>query len=458
MQHGVVNEDARQRIEADLKAAEAAGFAPRQALFAEGTKVRPDGKARFSASRQDFDEKPDVGQALERLRNRIQAEERTDHQVPIKATGITDSGELTIQGNQTGLFFEEQGFAGYASRLPADYAASFLKSVPPGLRSKTVNRLVELLDEDSLARFRIRKNPEFGGHGIFSVVSPKYTPFDIDILTDVIERNAPEHAKCDVLYDGRTISISMLFHAPEKLKNLGAGDFFKGSIVVKTRDDGTGGLNIDAALWRNLCLNLIIVDRSVVNCGNAKHTGSIDSMSNTLEAGIAKGMDALGHFADAWTSAEAMEIIGDCTAADAIARLVARGIISVPGVKKKELARNILSAYWDEPGQGMTSVVNAVTRAAHEKSWSSTWATDTLQRQAGVLLFGSTASKVKPMYLLDVAGSEKTEKSAWNILDAMGETGGSSLTDPYAKSRVQVPAAITTSAAPRPNGRTNLEF
>jgi hypothetical protein len=72
----------------------------------------------------------------------------------------------------------------------------------------------------------------------------------------------PKDARAEVVYDGYRARLSVLFHSNIVPERCVAGEIFKAGVSIITADDGTGAIRIAAQVWRNLCRNLIILDRA----------------------------------------------------------------------------------------------------------------------------------------------------------------------------------------------------
>jgi len=435
-----VNEDSRVRIESDEKAAIAAGFAPKPPLFAAGTPVIQLGNDNFQRSRQDFDALPGVDEAFGEAEAVVEREDRGDLHVPYNVMNFTDEAKLRIGGHD--FAFEKHACDQLSHNLgpQGSHSAVYLRSVDAKMRARNWRELnqrrSEREDKDNprTARLRLRKrDANAPGHQIFGVVSDRYTPFEAGDLAKMLRKKLPSDAKGEVMYDGQKWAMSAMWHAPEDLEGLAAGDFFKAGIRFKTADDGTCAVKAEAVLWRNLCLNLIIIDEALVKLGSTSHKGDIVDTVMAIERMIHKGKAAVGHFRDKWVKAEADNMLKGLNPADAIGRLVHRGFVHVPGVRKDVVGARVLSAYHEEPGYGITSVVNAITRAAHTNAWSKTWATDSLERQASVYLYGATDGK--PKYRLDVQNEKDTDEQdfVYNFVKNVNTSSTTTLAAPTKK-------------------------
>ena len=418
-----VLQSAVERITADEAAARAAGFSPKPPVYAAGTQIISTGKQNLRQSRRDYDALPSWREGVDEFVESIRSEKRQDgadislDRVRI-AHSDTDRTQVLMQAMHGGqlvnipLGLETSAARQLFSIISPDKAgaAKFLSNIPPYMRTDVANQLLDLHNaQDTGRRYRFRTRVGSDGERqVYAVVSDQYTPFDVDKVAVMLRDMMPSDSKAEIVYTGNRASLTALYHAPEH-EDFAAGDMFKAGVTFTTADDGSKSLQAEASLWRNLCLNLIIVDKSVVDCGKAVHKGDLTDFNHRAHDMLHRGMDAIGHFQNLWVKAEADDIMKRCTPEEAIGRMVHRGIISAPGYgrNKEELASRILSSYSEEPGYGVTSIVNAVTRAAHQYHWNSLWSAKDLERQASVLLSNRGKSK---RYSLDVEGSaEETE-------------------------------------------------
>ena len=81
-------------------------------------------------------------------------------------------------------------------------------------------------------------------------------------------------------------------HSNIQPQNCVAGEIFKAGVSITTADDGTGAIRIAAQLWRNLCRNLIIVDRSEQTMA-VRHVGP--NLGNVVTSGIERALKKVSH-------------------------------------------------------------------------------------------------------------------------------------------------------------------
>jgi Domain of unknown function (DUF932) len=161
----------------------------------------------------------------------------------------------------------------------------------------------------------------------------------------------------------------------------------QGCVSIATADDGTGAIRIAAQVWRNLCRNLIIIDRSEQTMA-VRHVGP--NLGNIVSSGIERALKKVSHFADRWSEAtveNVLERYGVDDVATIFRALVATRAVHVAGFGPDEMVDRLQRAWDVEPGYSKTAIVNAVTRAAHTEEWRSWTTTEDLERTAGELLY-----------------------------------------------------------------------
>jgi len=227
-------------------------------------------------------------------------------------------------------------------------------------------------------------------------VGPKYQPYDVDEIMAQVIAAVPSDARCDITYDGYRARMNVLFHSNVEAERVVAGEFFKAGLNVKTADDGTGSIWISSEIWRNLCLNLYIIDHSRELVTRKIHVGDPVAIAQAVTLGIQEAMNKVGHFVSKWSEAksdliESMEGVRGLSAVenvqDVFRGLVANKVVHVSGVKPVETFGRLLGAFEKEPGNDRTAIVNAVTRMAHEEVWPRWTDGEDLERLGGMLLF-----------------------------------------------------------------------
>lgn len=411
---GQISAEGRDRALADERAATAAGFSIKPPIYAIGSRVNSLGVENFKASRENFEALPLAHTACDRLAELVAAEGRADHVVRAPDLRMLEDGRLT-RGGGTVLLTERalSGLCGFVT--PG--GGSYLENCPPALRAENLNHwLGEAFREDARAtdkeRARARRRGQdpasvgrvmvprevtlrtrragAGGREAYAVVGPRYSAHDVDKIAGQVMRSdaIPADARAEITYDGYRAKIDVLFHSDIKAENAVAGEIFKAGIRLKTADDGTGSIQISAMVWRNLCLNLIVIDHAKELVTRRSHRGR--GLAEAVEAGIAEAMGKVAHFAGQWSQATAENVLDKygCQDVDAVMRgLVYNKVVHVPGVGAADMHERLMRAWQAEPGYSKASIVNAVTRAAHESTWSRWTDVEDLETTGGALLY-----------------------------------------------------------------------
>jgi hypothetical protein len=141
-------------------------------------------------------------------------------------------------------------------------------------------------------------------------------------------------------------------------------------------------------MWRNLCLNLYIIDNAKELVTSRRHFGA--GISEAVEKGIMAAQDKISYFMNKWGAATLENVVEryDAESADTVLRALAfNKVVHIPGVKKEEMYKRLRRAWEKEPGNNRTAFVNAVTRSAHEETWQRWTDSQDLERLGGKLLY-----------------------------------------------------------------------
>lgn len=415
LDEGPISAEGKARAEADEAAAVELGWSLAPPVYAIGSKVNSTGVANFRASRVEHDSKASVEDACGKLIDLVYKEDRTDHVIKVPALKMLDNGMLTRGGNP--LAVSERAITGVGTHITPG-GASYLRACEPDLRALNFNRwaakgfredtratekLIESWEEsgrrgpqpapvmvEKEVTVRTRFNHTSNKREAWSLVGPRYGAHDVDaIAQQVMSSDAiPVDAKCDIVYDGYRMRMDVMFHTNIQPEKAVAGEIFKAGILLKTADDGSGSIQISAQVFRNLCLNLIIIDHAKDMVTRRKHYGT--DIHTDVAQGIATAMGKVKHFADKWSEATLENVIEKYGVNDieAVLRgLVYNKVVHVSGVKPEEMFERLNRAYQAEPGYGRDAIVNAVTRCAHSETWSRWTDVEDLERKGGELLF-----------------------------------------------------------------------
>ncbi len=393
------------RATADELLAKSMGFSPAPPVFEIGTVVNSTGVDNFRRSRQDWDKLPSLPELSKTFADRIRREQREDLLVAAPLLKAHVNGRLSHEGHTSTSdhwLMSERAMDGLAARVTPG-GASYLKQCPMDLRATNLNHWLEkaqLVDaraskkagkeitkpQDLTLRTRARKG---GSREVFAVCGPKYAAFNVDKVVAEAAAGIGGDARGQVTYDGYRMTLDAVFHSNIAPENAVAGEFFKGCVRITAADDGTGAVKVKLGLWRNLCRNLIIVDFDTVLVGSRKHIGAATIEVDVREL-MGQASERIALIVGKWSEASTENVLSryDLTDVDEVFRgLVLNGQIKATGKKPDEMVKMLHEAWEREPGYSKTSILNAITRAAHEGTWQSWADSEELESQAGELLY-----------------------------------------------------------------------
>ena len=361
-------------------------------FYVHGTPLQSKPLAR--RDRAAWEKLPTLEDGMAALRATIEAEDRRDHTVKLGDTYVDFRGLVMsrdVGGAEVATVPEEVGWARLASFAPS--------TVPAGLRTN-VNAWASLRRDDEVV-LRTRRNAA-GARSLYAAVSKAYVPFDLDQIAVTLSEVMPKDARVRVRYDGGRARVDVVLHNPH---NFGAahdtgtvGELHRLTLRVTSADDGTGGFRLRWSAERIRCVNLTLL-RGKSAVFHARHTRE-DLAAVAVEAMHAQGAIA-EEFAAVWRQAWTERYV-DQSSKQALSpeetfkRLIHAGVVRIPGLGKDGTLRAVLAAYAaeDDDGGSRASILNAVTRAAHEAptTWqASSWADDDTEEQASELLYNRLA-------------------------------------------------------------------
>lgn len=357
------------RIERHEDMARAQGFAMKAPVYAAGTRVIPLGDDNFRAERGRVDDLPSFGDASRIIANAVRAEQRRDVDVRVSSLALraTDGALDTEEGP---MRLGSDAFAQLCGRIGIASGTRYLRDLcDRDMRAHNVNAQIGMRAMDQDARLRTRRGSD-GGREAFAVVSQSYAAFDIDRVLDIA---APvlDDAKGEIVYDAETTRLSALaLWMPDHVLDLAAGDIFKGGVRVRTADDGGGALVVEAVLWRNLCLNLIIIDEATSETTRARHIGDPNAIRDALREGVTLARAKIADFLSEWGHARTLAFENVEDEIVAVAKACAGDVVprGLADIQKGVLVPALMRAHRAEPGNTRADVANALTRAAHEGS------------------------------------------------------------------------------------------
>ena len=404
---------------------EASGFSFRETVYRRGMPVIALGEENARRSIEEHEARPFVGDACRDFVEVIRAENRRD--VLVTPTGmrmdglgrlITEAGNVCLTEKAFGVFLTRMGVGG----------GTYLAKCWPKLRAINVNHWAAKFDEEEKAArelydrlplrdrqklddpkrdalmLRLRASP-LDVPECYGVVSPSYTPFNVDKVAEAIRLAMPSDAKADFSYDGHRTSFDVLFHSNVQPTQYVAGEFFKAGIRVRSSDSGDGSIAVSAIVWQNLCLNLLIIDEANKPLDRISHIGDVHALAARLRAALVAGKASLASFLKAWDYAVDDRLTADTLDVPKGVEVPVRFEDALPGIfnglyerqlvplkRPKETIPMLMKAWQSDTsraamggGNTRAAVVNAITRFAHTSPMSAK-DQDDLETAAGSLL------------------------------------------------------------------------
>jgi hypothetical protein len=411
-----VSAEGKARAQSDEQAAIDAGFTVAPPIYEIGSLVNQTGVENFRSSREEFEKMPTAVEVCRNLAQQIKSEDRRDIVLAVPELKMLDNGQLT-RGTGNGMTMSERAMTGLATHVTPG-GAGYLRECPSELRAinvnhwcengtredvRATNKLMKAWQEGQCRgpqpapvivprelTLRTRINGTDGNRENYAIVGPRYAAHDIDkIAEQVMTSDAiPADARARVTYDGYRSRIDVLFHSNVQPERVVAGEIFKAGILLKTADDGSGSIQIAAQLWRNLCLNLIIVDHAKDMVMRRSHRGG--GIGEAVEQGIRDAMKKVEYFCQKWSEAtleNVLEKYGVDNIEAVFRGLIFNKVVHVPGVKPEVMMQRLMGAWAKEQGNDKTAIVNAITRAAHSHTWKRWTIVEELETLGGKLLF-----------------------------------------------------------------------
>ena len=418
------------RCERDQALALASGFALPAPLFALGTRVNETGVENAGRSRLEWLEQPTIRDACGDLVERVQGEDRRDVAVELASLTMDDNGWLRSGRRTTPL--TGRSFTSLVQRIGCGGAGYLQDGCWPELRAHNVRQqlqAVAVAEQQAVVEWghqtakvgfskagpepqpqqvvlRTRNNPKMrGGRETFALVSDRYqTGFGVDVVAKGIGSAIDETARGTVDYDGERLKVNAIWHSDVIPTDYRAGEVFKAGVVIRADDTGAGGVSISACLWRNLCLNLIVIGTSEQKIAALRHIGDLGRIKAAFEAAFAMALSKVAGFRTAWGYATHENVIASVhdlypeTKPMTLEELIP-GIFSavidrekVPvRARRKDVVPMLVEKFQKDEidrhaGFTRAAVVNAFSRFAHEEV-QDPFHQEELERAAGALLF-----------------------------------------------------------------------
>ncbi len=380
------DETARDRVLRQEADAVAAGFTLAPLLYEPGQRVIDVGDENFAAMRRELAALPSIDVAAAQFREVIASERREDQRHDARELRVSDTDGYTLT---VGPKLASNAFGQLAALCKFGRGAMYLEEdCGPTLRAHNVNTHLMALDKARPVVLRTRI--ENGRRVAYAAVTPTYQAVDADkILDGVAAAGVLDQTRVELTYNGARMRASAL-DMPDTVVDLACGDVFRAGVRISTDDTGRGRIRVSAVLFRNRCLNLIIVDEAEVETMSRVHRGSLPVAEVVAEvvAAVEAARAKVAPFLDSWRNARAYKI---ARPREALADLVAdRGLVLTgmrSAAQRGQLVGAIQAAFDVEPGDSAADLANAITRAAHERTdLFSLDLREELEKQAGALI------------------------------------------------------------------------
>lgn len=399
-----INTENKNRALQQLELARSQGFAPKPPIYALGTPVVADGVKNAQIKRQEFEAYPTVTEMAETLRDQILAEDRVDMVIAPEHIAMQEDGSLQLAQDESCQILPE-GLKQLVQMLPGipPYAGPYLANIPPSRRATEFNHLVAAASTLNARRvvLRTRLNPQSVTRQVYATVSEDYVPYNPDRLCEDVllatrMNSQLKSARGEALYDGLRTTLRIMTHSNVQPEHYVAGEFFHAVFSISTSDDRSRAIEMTNEAHRNLCLNLIVIDIAQKDILKKRHIGNMSAVAQAVEEGIITGTTRLSEWMGLWSDGRQAPI----TQPDAAFRVLcgvqdkkekkektSLPFLSATGVDPRELADYLYNmSYQREPDPTKTGIVNAITRAAHERGWPSLKTVEDFQYWGGQLL------------------------------------------------------------------------
>jgi hypothetical protein len=347
-----------------------------------------DAKSLHEGQRVQFEAMPDLEDACEHLGALVAAEKRRDDKIDLRDLRVDSLGALiapqrgdVIPGVPR-LEMMERAWSQLTARAPRHVPASLRGNVNQWLR-----------ESNGTAVARTMESASGKAQECFALVSERYQPHDADqVASELARAMSGNDLKGRVKYmgSGSRYEIEAVLARPFDVD----GDIHRVIVGVRSSDDGTMSQQITFKAWRLKCLNgMFIADSHLLR--RVWHKGNVNRLREQFADGLAMAREAIESFSNHWRRAQRDRFVDAATGTDlvgmeALRRLVGTGGIVVPNIKAADLLAKFSVAWEAEPGDSVSDVLNAVTRAAHTATWRNSWTTENLEAVAGTLLYGQS--------------------------------------------------------------------
>jgi len=389
-----------QRAQEQEALARAQGIVLPPPVYALGT---PASGERLQVMRRAWEKLPLLSEISGEFAAQIAAEKRTEKTTDLRDLRLTPDGRLARTGSSAaGLALDRRALSHLAEHLgdlAPDGAGGYWATQPAAARANEVNRCLQSWPRGVERPLQLLVRQLGGEWSAYNIATPSYTPYYPDkIVADLAAAvdSIPDlrQARADLLYDGTRTRVQLINFTDISVDRGVAGEVFKTALEISTRDDRGGGLSVRLKLWRNLCLNFIILGTGEAILAKLRHIGDVALLRAALVAALEKGAPMLAAWLKVFSDARRVELPSAFEPVDALSVLAAaregmkpaQARIAVPGVSPAGMLGRLQAAYNREPEPTVAGLANAVSRAAHESALPTIWASESLEEQAGRLL------------------------------------------------------------------------
>lgn len=417
-----VSQSGKARAEQDEQTALDNGFAPKPPVYSMGTRVVQMGVDNARQSQLEHDAKPSAREVCLSLIETVKNEHRVDlPAINVCDLRMTSKGMLALPDDKR-IAITGRTFAGLMGRFDCNSGVAYLNSCPTKLRSINFNHWAtetgvrEMGSEQTTTVLRTRTVN--GKASAFTAVSESYTPFDADKIAEALHLAFPPDAKGVLDYDGERFRIEGMYHTDVAPEEFVAGEIFKAGVIVRSDDTGGGSVRVQSVIWRNLCLNLLILDKNIGIDIRIRHMGSVHKLAFQFKQAFNKALHSVDAFANAWSSArreqgEVLKALVQGTTRDNLSLLPIEAVL--PGIftgilerelvpmkgRTKSLVPQLLEMHSQDEaaaqyGVSRASIVNSFTRYAHTVE-TDPFRADEIRAGAGALLSSHNGRAPAPL-------------------------------------------------------------